>query len=86
MIKKKHFFFFVVFGVFFFEIGFEAFVGDGLLVPFRNDSFDLVISIAVLHHISTQERRLQAISECVRVCKPGTFWCIFFYFFFVLYF
>ena len=31
----------------------------GLSVPFRDDGFDVTINIAVLHHISTLERRQQ---------------------------
>lgn len=41
--------------------GLEAFVCDGLTVPFRDASFDAVISVAVIHHFSTPERRLQSI-------------------------
>lgn len=41
--------------------GLEAFVCDGLTVPFRSASFDAVISVAVIHHFSTPERRLRSI-------------------------
>ncbi|ELR19408.1 methyltransferase domain containing protein [Acanthamoeba castellanii str. Neff] len=37
----------------------------------RSDAFDVVLSIAVLHHLSTKERRLQALSELLRITKPG---------------
>ncbi|ETO08116.1 hypothetical protein RFI_29274 [Reticulomyxa filosa] len=47
----------------------EGLVGDALVAPFGDDSFDAVISIAVLHHISTQCRRLEAIKELIRICK-----------------
>lgn len=32
---------------------------------------DYVISVAVIHHFSTEERRLEAINELVRITKPG---------------
>ncbi|XP_077984848.1 tRNA (carboxymethyluridine(34)-5-O)-methyltransferase alkbh8-like [Glandiceps talaboti] len=51
--------------------GFEAFVCDALSVPLRSNSCDVVISIAVIHHLSTQERRLQAIREIVRILRCG---------------
>ncbi|XP_072515951.1 LOW QUALITY PROTEIN: tRNA (carboxymethyluridine(34)-5-O)-methyltransferase ALKBH8 [Salminus brasiliensis] len=51
--------------------GFQAFVSDALNVPLRSSSFDACISIAVIHHFSTQERRLAAIGELVRLLKVG---------------
>ncbi|XP_078513159.1 tRNA (carboxymethyluridine(34)-5-O)-methyltransferase ALKBH8 isoform X2 [Lissotriton helveticus] len=53
------------------EKNFEAFVCDALSVPLRSFLFDAVISIAVIHHFSTEERRLASISELVRLLKPG---------------
>ncbi|XP_014848476.1 alkylated DNA repair protein alkB homolog 8 [Poecilia latipinna] len=53
------------------ERGFNAFVSDALNVPLRTDSCDACISIAVIHHFSTQERRLAAVRELVRLLKPG---------------
>lgn len=50
---------------------FEVSVSDLLRLPFRDDVFDCVLCIAVLHHLSTTERRLQAIAESVRVLRPG---------------
>ena len=32
---------------------------------------DAVISIAVLHHISSKERRMQLLTEMARIMKPG---------------
>lgn len=37
----------------------------------RSDSFDAVISIAVIHHFSTEKRRLMAIAEMARILRPG---------------
>lgn len=51
--------------------GFQAFVADILSVPLRSESFDVCICIAVIHHLSTEERRIHAISELVRVLRPG---------------
>uniref|UniRef100_A0AAY4CR19 Methyltransferase type 11 domain-containing protein n=1 Tax=Denticeps clupeoides TaxID=299321 RepID=A0AAY4CR19_9TELE len=51
--------------------GFQAFLSDALCVPLRSDSCDACISIAVIHHFSTQERRVAAIRELVRLLKPG---------------
>ncbi|XP_037632381.1 alkylated DNA repair protein alkB homolog 8 [Sebastes umbrosus] len=53
------------------ERGFQAFVSDALSVPLRTASCDACISIAVIHHLSTQERRLAAVRELVRLLKPG---------------
>ncbi|KAI1893935.1 hypothetical protein AGOR_G00128770 [Albula goreensis] len=53
------------------ERGFQAFVSDALNVPLRSGVCDACISIAVIHHFSTQERRLAAVNELVRLLKPG---------------
>ncbi|XP_061576269.1 alkylated DNA repair protein alkB homolog 8 [Cololabis saira] len=53
------------------ERGFQGFVSDALHVPLRTGSCDACISIAVIHHFSTQERRLAAVKELVRLLKPG---------------
>ncbi|XP_015244795.1 PREDICTED: alkylated DNA repair protein alkB homolog 8 isoform X1 [Cyprinodon variegatus] len=53
------------------ERGFNVFVSDALSVPLRTASCDACISIAVIHHFSTQERRLAAVRELVRLLKPG---------------
>nr|XP_020495617.1 alkylated DNA repair protein alkB homolog 8 isoform X1 [Labrus bergylta] len=53
------------------ERGFQAFVSDALSVPLRTASCDACISIAVIHHFSTQDRRLAAVRELVRLLKPG---------------
>lgn len=51
--------------------GAEVLRGDALSLPVRSDSVDAVISIAVIHHMSTEERRRRAIQEIVRVLRPG---------------
>ena len=39
-------------------------------LPFNDNVFDATISVAVIHHLMTYERRLKAISEQIRVTKP----------------
>eukprot|EP01127_Copromyxa_protea_P019330 TRINITY_DN623_c0_g1_i1.p1 TRINITY_DN623_c0_g1~~TRINITY_DN623_c0_g1_i1.p1 ORF type:complete len:587 (-),score=140.48 TRINITY_DN623_c0_g1_i1:24-1784(-) len=53
------------------ERGHQVAVCNNLYLPFRSESFDVVISIAVIHHFSTKEHREQALRELVRVLKPG---------------
>ncbi|NXT32113.1 ALKB8 protein, partial [Pelecanoides urinatrix] len=53
------------------EKNFEAFVCDALSVPIRSGSCDACISIAVIHHFSTAERRLATIRELARLLRPG---------------
>ena len=43
--------------------------GDILNIPFSDDMFDYTICIAVIHHLSTIEKRKKAISELLRVTK-----------------
>ncbi|KAG7190157.1 hypothetical protein KM043_006285 [Ampulex compressa] len=50
--------------------GFEALLSDCLSLPYRDHSLDAVISIAVIHHLSTKGRRRRAISEMIRVLRP----------------
>jgi ubiquinone/menaquinone biosynthesis C-methylase UbiE len=49
----------------------NAVKGDIMKIPFETDSFDKVICIAVLHHLSSEERRLDAIKELIRIAKKG---------------
>ncbi|XP_077197691.1 tRNA (carboxymethyluridine(34)-5-O)-methyltransferase ALKBH8 isoform X2 [Paroedura picta] len=51
--------------------GFQAFVGDALTVPIRSGSCDACISIAVIHHFATAERRMASLCELVRLLRPG---------------
>ncbi|XP_013386160.1 uncharacterized protein LOC106155736 [Lingula anatina] len=53
------------------EHGHQTMVSDSLLLPYRDNVFDAVISIAVIHHFSTIERRIQAIRELARICQIG---------------
>ncbi len=38
-------------------------------IPFKDNSFDYVLSIAVLHHLNTKELREKAVEEIYRVLK-----------------
>ncbi|MEE6472471.1 hypothetical protein FKM82_009619 [Ascaphus truei] len=51
--------------------GYEIMACDGLSLPYRTGCFDAVLSIAVIHHFSTKERRLRAIQEMARILRIG---------------
>lgn len=51
--------------------GHEVLVADAVNLPYRTGYGDAAISIAVLHHLSTEDRRKKAIHELVRVVKKG---------------
>lgn len=53
------------------ERQFQAFVCDALAVPIRSGACDACISIAVIHHFATAERRMAALQELVRLLRPG---------------
>ena len=46
-------------------------LGDMTQLPFEDNSFDAVLSIASFHHLTTKKRRNLAMSEIYRVLKPG---------------
>jgi tRNA (uracil-5-)-methyltransferase TRM9 len=49
----------------------KTFCNDVTSLNFENNLFDNIISIAVIHHLSTEERRIKMINEIIRVLKPG---------------
>ncbi|XP_032577824.1 uncharacterized protein LOC6616998 isoform X1 [Drosophila sechellia] len=53
------------------EKGGEVALCDNLELPFRDDSFDAVLSLAVVHHFATTERRVQALRELARILRIG---------------
>lgn len=53
------------------ERNFNVFQCDCLAVPFRDESVDAAISIAVIHHLATHDRRLKAIENMTRVLVKG---------------
>ena len=48
---------------------FECLAANVLKLPFKDDSIDAIIFIAVLHHLVTEQRRLDALKNIVRVLK-----------------
>jgi tRNA (uracil-5-)-methyltransferase TRM9 len=46
-------------------------VADNLFLPHPRLSFDFAISIAVVHHLSTRDRRVQAIAALLECLRPG---------------
>lgn len=46
-------------------------VGDALALPFPDNSFDTVVSFAVIHHIPSKEYHMQFFRELARVTKPS---------------
>ncbi|CAA2993593.1 alkylated DNA repair alkB homolog 8-like [Olea europaea subsp. europaea] len=51
--------------------GHEILVADAVNLPYRTGYSDAAISIAVLHHLSTESRRRKAVDELIRVVKTG---------------
>lgn len=51
--------------------GHEVLTCDCLHLPYRKNQFDGVICIAVIHHLSSESRRLKALMEIARVLRPG---------------
>ena len=50
---------------------FQIIIADCLYLPYKSNILDAVLCIAVIHHLSTTERRKQAISEIMRVLRVG---------------
>uniref|UniRef100_UPI00359028DB probable tRNA methyltransferase 9B n=1 Tax=Myxine glutinosa TaxID=7769 RepID=UPI00359028DB len=51
--------------------GHDVTVCDNLHLPIRSSCLDAVISIAVIHHFCTKQRRIRALQELARVLRPG---------------
>ena len=49
----------------------RAVKGSGTSLPFADDSFDLVLSVAVMHHIAAPDDVRRTLAEMVRVARPG---------------
>lgn len=41
------------------------------LTKLRSNYFDAVVSIGVIHHLSTEKRRIRALQELERILRPG---------------
>ncbi|KXH69339.1 tRNA (Uracil-5-)-methyltransferase TRM9, partial [Colletotrichum salicis] len=50
----------------------QVLVADSLALPYRPSVFDFAISIAVIHHMSTRERRRAAVAALLSAVRPGT--------------
>lgn len=48
----------------------EAINAPGGALPCRSDEFDLVVSVATMHHIAEAEEIRRTLGEMVRVCRP----------------
>lgn len=46
-------------------------VADGMKLPYASQRFDAVLCIAVLHHITSPARRIEMLTELLRVLRPG---------------
>lgn len=52
---------------------YNVIIADGLRLPHRDNTFDFAISIAVVHHWTTRERRIRAIKHILsKVKSKGT--------------
>ena len=49
----------------------ETVAANNCTLPYKDNSFDSAISIAVIHHLSTPELRQLAINEIIRITKPN---------------
>lgn len=49
----------------------DVVVNDILNISFRSNTFDSIICVAVIHHLSTIETRIKSINELYRVTNPG---------------
>ena len=47
----------------------KVLICDNMALPYKDDSFDAVLSIAVIHHIATTERRVRALRELARILR-----------------
>ncbi|CCH58487.1 hypothetical protein TBLA_0A06960 [Henningerozyma blattae CBS 6284] len=50
---------------------YNIFVADGLHLPHKDNTFDFAISIAVVHHWASRDRRISAIKHILSKLKPG---------------
>ena len=53
------------------QVGHEVMTCDNLRLPYRDGCFDAVVSIGVIHHLTTPKRRAAAVAELARILRPG---------------
>jgi SAM-dependent methyltransferase len=51
--------------------GVEAVAASGTALPFDDDRFDLVLTVAALHHVAEPQAVRETLSEMTRVSRPG---------------
>ncbi|CAH8293407.1 unnamed protein product, partial [Schistosoma turkestanicum] len=51
--------------------GFDVVIGDILRIPYCSERFDFFLCIAVIHHLSTLPRRIEAVNELARILRVG---------------
>lgn len=51
------------------QFGINCVKANGIDLPFSDENFSHTLSVAVIHHYSTEDRRLKAIAEQIRVTK-----------------
>ena len=51
--------------------GIDSVIANNLYIPLKDNIADAVLSIAVIHHLSSEERRLKCLKELIRILKPG---------------
>lgn len=51
--------------------GLDVRLSDVCSLPYLDNSFEFALSIAVFHHLSTEERRITGLKEMIRVLQPG---------------
>lgn len=49
----------------------KTWIGDVSKTPYASNYFDSIISIAVIHHLKNKARRLEMLSEIIRILKPN---------------
>jgi ubiquinone/menaquinone biosynthesis C-methylase UbiE len=54
-----------------YDFNVELSLADVRQLPYPDNSFDWVISVATYHHIKGKQERLKALNELKRVLKPG---------------
>jgi ubiquinone/menaquinone biosynthesis C-methylase UbiE len=51
--------------------GIHAYAATGTALPFEDNSFDVALTVAALHHMETEERVRSVVAEMGRVVKKG---------------
>ena len=49
----------------------QVLICDALNLPYRDESFDAALSVAVIHHLATRDRRVRVLRELARILRVG---------------